>query len=45
MLEVYNVCHHRVKKSSIFVGPSVNEKPALSNVSTLESVFERMRFG
>lgn len=34
-----------VLDSSIFVGPSVNEKPALSNVSTLESVFERMRFG
>ena len=45
MLEEYDVCHHRVKKSSIFVGPRVNKEPALSNVSTLESVFEKMRFG
>ena len=43
MLDVYDVCHHRVKK--ILVGPLVNENPALSKVSALESVFKTMRFG
>ena len=32
-------------KTSGFVRPNLNEKPAFSKISTLESVFEKMRFG
>ena len=31
-------------KISVFVRTRVNKKPAFSKISTLESVFEKMRF-
>ena len=33
-----------VFKISVFVRTRVNKKPAFSKISTLESVFEKMRF-
>ena len=31
-------------KTAVFVRPHVNEKPAFSKISSLKSVFEKMRF-
>ena len=41
---VNDVWHHRFPKISVFVRPHVNENPAFSKISALESVFEKIGF-
>ena len=44
ILVVNDVWHHRFPKISVFVRPHVNENPAFSKISALESVFEKIGF-
>ena len=44
MLEVYDVMTSLHWKAFVFVRPHLNQKPAFSKISTLENVFEKMRF-